>query len=91
MFLVIWLWLALLLATSFLLLGNTFLAAIFPLFRRRVLKKLSGEELPSHIVDSLVDKLSYGDWLVVTRMVSHFTPDVVRSVLTEVERKIGQE
>ena len=90
MFLVIWLWLALLLATSFLLLGNTFLATIFPLSRRRVLKKLSGGELPSHIMDSLVDKLSYGDWLVVTRMVSHFTPDVVRSVLTEVERKVGE-
>ena len=49
-FLVIWLWLALLLATSFLLLGNSFLTAIFPLLRRRVLKKLSGEELPSHIM-----------------------------------------
>ena len=59
-FLVIWLWLALLLATSFLLLGNTFQAAIFPLSRRRVLKKLSGGELPSHIMDSLVDKLSRG-------------------------------
>ena len=89
-FLVIWLWLALLLATSFLLLGNSFLTAIFPLLRKRVLKKLFGEKLPIHIVDSLVDKLSYGDWLVVTRVVSHFTPDVVRSVLAEVERKIGE-
>ena len=40
---------------------------------------------------SLVDKLSYGDWLVVMRMVSHFTPDVVRSVLTEVEMRVGEE
>jgi hypothetical protein len=44
-FLVIWLGMALLLVTSFLLLGNTFLTAIFPLFRRRALQKLSGEEL----------------------------------------------
>ena len=50
---------------------------------------LSGEELHSHIIDSLVDKLSYGDWLVVMGMLCHFTPDVVRSVLTEVERKEG--
>ena len=84
-FLLIWLWMAFLLITSFLLVLNTFLTGLLPILRRRVLIKQAGGRLPNHIVYSLVDKLSYGDWLVVTRTVSHFTPDVVRSVLAEVE------
>ena len=91
-FLVIWLWLALLLGTSSLLLVHSFLTALLPSLRRRALTQLAGG-LASHTVDTLVDKLSYGDWLVVIRIVSHFTPDVVSSVLTEVERGIveGEE
>ena len=83
---------ALLLVTSSLLLVHSFLTALLPSLRRRALTQLAGG-LASHTVDTLVDKLSYGDWLVVIRIVSHFTPDVVRSVLTEVERGIveGEE
>ena len=85
------LWLALLLVTSSLLLVHSFLTALLPSLRRRALTQLAGGGLASHIVDTLVDKLSYGDWLVVIRIASHFTPDVVRSVLAEVERGIVEK
>jgi len=81
--LLIWLWLALLLIFTFLLLGNSFLSALLPSLRRKVLNKQTGGELASGIVYCLVDRLSYGDWLLVTRVCSHFTPDVVRSILTK--------
>ena len=86
MFLIIWLWLAVLLATSFLLLLHSFLTAFMPLLRRRMMSQLAGGRLASHTVDTLVDNLSYGDWLVLLRVVAHNTEDVVRSILIEVER-----
>lgn len=83
-FLVIWLWLAVLLVTSFPLISHTIMTALLPSFRRRILsKQAGGTESCTARGFSKLDRLSYGDWLVLSRLSAHFTPDVVNCIVTE--------
>ena len=87
-FVVIWLWLALLLIISMLVIVISILTAQLPGLRRKVLSKQIGETSASFMVCCLVDKLKYGDWLVLTRINSHFSPDVAKIILTELKTKL---
>ena len=82
-FLVIWVWLVLLLITSFLLLSNTIMTALLPSFRRRILAGQAGARPPPSAMFSKIDRLCYGEWLLLSRVSSHFTSDVVDIILTE--------
>lgn len=88
-FVVIWLWLALLLIISVLVIVSSILTAHLPGLRRKVLSKQVGEKSASYMVCSLGDMLKYGDWLVISRLNSHFSPDVAKVILTELKTKLN--
>jgi len=82
-FLVIWVWLVLLLIASFLLLINTIMKALMLSFRRSILAGQAGARAPPSVIFSKIDRLCYGDWLLLSRVSGNFTPDVVDIILTE--------
>merc|ERR1711936_37357 len=77
MFLLIWLWFSVLLFISSVLLVQSLLTALLPGLRRRALLQMCGGTLPAHTVSTMVENMSYGDWLILVRVCSHYTPDVV--------------
>jgi len=84
LFLVIWVWLVLLLITTFFLLSNSIMTALMPSFRRSILANQAGLRPPPSVIFTKIDRLCYGEWLLLSRVSSHFTSDVVDIILTEV-------
>ena len=87
-FLVLWMWLAFTMAVSSLLFLHRLLCLMFRPLRLRRLGQVSDWRLDQSILNSLEKNLMFGDWIVLTLVAGHFTPDVAGLLLQTVEEEL---
>ena len=64
-------------------------ACLLPALRRRRLEQLTDPELvATELVVSLATKLTYGDWLVLTRLAGALSPDVASLLVETVAKQL---
>lgn len=81
--LVVWAWLALATTTCTLLVALTALH-LLPALRRRRLSQLAAHRLDPLMVAAMERSLTYGDWLVLTRLAGALPPDVAALMVVAV-------
>jgi len=86
--LVVWAWLALATTTCTVLLALTALH-LLPALRRRRLAQLAAHRLDPLLVSAMEHSLTYGDWLVLTRLAGALPPDVAALLVVAVANKLA--